>query len=137
MRAERSIQRRPHRHTVHTFCQVVRERDFCLVADRVENLSTWGMLVSPADPVITGERVFVSFQIPGSEHWIDTMATVTRVVHGRRPAEDQRMLGLEFDTLGAYDRFKLRRALSRRPVAPPGRRLGRRLDAFSLRALIV
>lgn len=136
MRVERTIQRRPHRHTVHMLCQVVRERDFRLVADRVENLSTWGMLVSPAEAVLTGERVFVSFQLPGSQHWIDTQATVTRIVHGRRPTEDQRMLGLEFDALSSYDRYRLRRALLGRPVAPPGRRSGRRLQPFDLQALV-
>ncbi|HXS16799.1 MAG TPA: PilZ domain-containing protein [Polyangiaceae bacterium] len=78
MRSQKSIIRRPERHTVRLCCQVVREHDFRLVADRVENLSTWGMLVSPAEPVLTGERVFVSFQIPGTRHYIDTMATVTR-----------------------------------------------------------
>lgn len=136
MRVERMIQRRPHRHTVHMLCQVVRERDFRLVADRVENLSTWGMLVSPAEAVLTGERVFVSFQLPGSQRWIDTQATVTRIVHGRRPTEDQRMLGLEFDALGSYDRYRLRRALLGRPVAPPGRRSGRRSQSFDLQALV-
>src|SRR6187551_989067 len=120
MRIDKSMKRRPHRHTVRFECQVVRERDFRLVADRVENLSTWGMLVSPAEPVITGERVYVSFQVPGTSHWIDAEATVTRVVHGRRPTEHQRMLGLEFDELSAHDRFRLRRALVGRPVAPPG-----------------
>src|SRR5690606_8362248 len=60
MRRQRDVRRRPTRHTVRQACQIVRERDFRLVADRIENLSTFGMLVSPADPVLTGEKVFVS-----------------------------------------------------------------------------
>ncbi len=116
-------------------CQVVRERDFRLVADRIENLSSWGMLVTPSDPVVTGEKVFVSFQIPGTQEWIDASATVTRVIHGRRPNETSRKLGLEFDDLGAYDRFLLRRALAKRPVAPPGVRPGRRSLEFDLSTL--
>lgn len=135
VRNQRDFQRRPSRHPVNIPCQVVRERDFRLVADRVANLSTWGMLVSPADPVVTGEKVFVCFQLPGSEDWIDACATVTRVVHGRRPTETSRMLGLEFDDLAPYDRFRVRRALGRRPVTPPGTRPGRRSDEFSLKSL--
>ena len=69
VRSTRKIQRRPVRHTVEGHCQVVRENGFTLVADRIENLSTWGMLVGPADPVLTGERVFVSFRIPGTDEW--------------------------------------------------------------------
>ena len=58
--------RRPSRHTVCIDCQVVRERDFRLVADRVENLSATGLLAGPADPVLTGERLIVSFRLPRS-----------------------------------------------------------------------
>jgi len=136
VRSQKTIVRRPERHTVRLCCQVVRERDFRLVADRVENLSTWGMLVSPAEPVLTGERVFVSFQIPGTRHYIDTMATVTRVAHGRRPTEFQRMLGLEFDQLSPYDRFRLKSSLRGRPLAPPGTRPGRRSDSFAIWTLL-
>ncbi len=137
MRRQRHIDRRPTRHTVKMNCQVVRQRDFRLVADRVENLSTWGMLVSPAEPVITGERVFVSFQLPGSTHWIDTEATITRVVHGRRPSEHSRMLGLEFDPLRPHERFRLRQSLRGRPLTPPSGRPGRRQASFELSALNV
>ncbi len=129
---ERDIKRRPARHTVNVRCQIVRERDFTLVADRVENLSTWGMLVSPADPVLTGEKVFVSFQVSGTDQWMDACATVKRVIHGRRPGDATRMLGIEFDDLSAYDRFRLRRALVGRPLAPPGARPGRRKSEFNL-----
>ena len=127
MRDSKKMQRRPSRHSVRTSCQVVRESDFSLVGDRIENLSTWGLLVGPADPVMTGEKVFVSFQLPGGgDEWIDATATVTRVIHGRRPQEITRKLGLEFDDLSAYDRFRIRRALSAAPPAPPGQRPGRR-----------
>lgn len=135
MRTKRSFSQRPNRHNVRIPCQVVREKDFRLVADRIENLSTWGMLVGPADPVVTGEKVFVSFQLPGSSAWFDACATVTRVVHGRRPNETCRKLGLEFEQMGAYDRFRLRRALGKSPAVPPGVRPGRRKSPFALSAL--
>jgi hypothetical protein len=132
MRELKDFLRRPTRHSLRIPCQVVRERDFQLIADRVENLSTWGMLVTPSDPVLTGERVFVSFQLPGTTTWIDVCATVTRVIHGRRPNETSRKLGLEFDDLGPYDRFRLRRCLMKRPPAPPGPRAGRREAEFNI-----
>lgn len=135
MRRQREVRRRPARHTVRLACQIVRERDFRLVADRIENLSTFGMLVSPADPVLTGEKVFVSFQLPGTGRWIDATATVRRVVHGRRPHESKRMLGIEFDDLRPYERFQLRRALQARPVVPPGGRPGRRASVGAIREL--
>lgn len=126
MRRQREVRRRPARHTVRLACQVVRERDFRLVADRIENLSTYGMLVSPADPVLTGEKLIVSFRLPDTGKWFDVCATVRRVVHGRRPHETTRKLGLEFDELRPYERYQLKRALAFRPVTPPGGRPGRR-----------
>ena len=126
MRQSNIFRRRPMRYRVRVPCQVVRERDFRLVADRIENLSPRGMLVSPADPVLTGESVIVSFRIPGTEKWVDACGRVTRVVHGRRPQECCRMLGIEFEDMSPFDRCRLRRALLRRPVAPPGARPGRR-----------
>src|SRR6478735_12779601 len=126
VRRHREVCRRPSRHTVKVPCQVVRESDFRLVADRVENLSAFGMLVRPADPVLTGEKVLVSFQLPGSLKWVDVPATVVRVVHGRRPYEVSRMLGLQFDGMSPYERFQIRKALEGKPPAPPGARPGRR-----------
>ena len=90
IRASLRKSRRPSRRTLRAPCQVVRERDFRLVADRIENLSPSGMLVGPADPVLTGERLIVSFCLPGYGVWIDTEATVSRVVHGRRKGEHRR-----------------------------------------------
>jgi len=52
------------------------ERDFRLIGDRIVDLSTSGMLVTPADPVLTGERVIASFRLPNSTYWIDVEGTV-------------------------------------------------------------
>lgn len=136
MRRHREIRRRPSRHTVRIPCQVVRESDFRLVADRIENLSVFGMLVTPADPVLTGEKLLVSFQIPGSSKWVDVTATVTRVSHGRRPNETSRKLGLQFDALTQHDRFQIRKALEGKPLSPPGGRPGRR-DASRVTEMLV
>ena len=94
-RSSAKAHRRASRHSVRLVCQVVRERDFQLVADQIVSLSATGLLVSPADPALTGERLIVSFQIPHSGYWVDAEAVVARVVHGRRPGEYTRALALE------------------------------------------
>jgi hypothetical protein len=112
-------QNRPLRHSVHMPCQVVRERDFRLIADGIENLSVTGLLVTPADSVLTGERLIVSFQSPRWGIWIDAEATVARVIHGRRRGEFARKLGLQFESLDPWSRFVLEKNLRWIPMAPP------------------
>lgn len=126
LRLYKVIRQRPTRHTVKRPCQVVRERDFRLIADQIEDLSSWGMRVGPADPALTGQTLLVSFQVPGQDVWIDTEALVTRVVHGRRPGEHARYLGLEFTQLRPWHRYLLKRSLETVPRVPVGPRLGRR-----------
>ena len=125
-RSPRKAHRRSSRHSVRLVCQVVRERDFQLVADRIVNLSATGLVVSPADPALTGERLIVSFQSPHSGHWVDAEAVVARVVHGRRPGEHTRGLALELENVEEIPQMLLGRALQRCPPAPPGHRSGRR-----------
>lgn len=125
-RSTRKATRRATRHSVRLECQVVRERDFHLVADRIVNLSATGLMVSPADPALTGEKLIVSFQIPHSGYWVDAEATVARVVHGRRPGEHTRGLALELENVEEISQMLLGRALGRCPPAPPGHRAGRR-----------
>jgi hypothetical protein len=114
------------RHAVRIACQVVRERDFTLVADEIMDLSADGMRVGPSDPVLTGERLIATFQLPTDGYWIDVEATVSRVLHGRRPGEITRSLGLIFDHIPGFSQFLLERALKSIPVAPPNGRSGRR-----------
>jgi hypothetical protein len=117
-------------------CQVVRERDFQLIADQVVDLSATGALVMPADPVLTGERVILSFQLPHSLYWVDTEALVTRVLHGRRPGEHTRGVALELDGLSGLSRFMIERALKHLPPAPPRYRPGRRETSGLLSSLV-
>lgn len=114
---------RTTRRTAGISCQVVRLRDFQLVADRIENLSPTGMLVGPADPVLTGEPLIVSFRLPGLSDFIDAEAEVTRVAHGRRPGETRRCLGLELFSIDDYSRRLLEAFLRRLPPAPPDYRV--------------
>lgn len=116
---------RPARYFAKVPCQVVRERDFRLVADCVVDLSPGGALVGPADPVLTGERLIVSF--PGLRGaWIDAEAVVARVVHGRRAGEHKRSLGLCFERLDAESSQALAQLLSFHLPTAPGARHERR-----------
>ena len=88
---------RPVRHSVRIPCQVVRERDFRLVGRHVLDLSKEGMLVLSDRPVLTGEQMWLTLKVPGTTSmWLDAEATVTRVVHNRRPGDEGRALGLSF-----------------------------------------
>ena len=124
---------RSTRKTAKIPCQVVRLSDFRLVADVVENLSDEGVLVGPADPVLTGEPVLVSFQLPGFRDYIDAEAVVARVVHGRRPGEIRRALGLEFVDVSASSRRLIEAFLRRLVPVPPSYRVGIKQPASWLR----
>ncbi len=119
-------QRREIRRSVRVDCQVVRERDFQLVASRGVDLSPKGMLVMSQDMTLTGEPVIVSFRLPRSEYWFDAEATIARVVHGRRPGDVGRCLGLEFDRIDPEAEWFLRGALW--GVPPPVPTRDRRID---------
>ena len=80
-------------------CQVVRERDFRLLARWMVDLSPEGMRVRADVPVLTGEAVIITFLAPMARAWIDAEAYVTRVVHGRRPTDRGRELGIHFEHL--------------------------------------
>jgi c-di-GMP-binding flagellar brake protein YcgR len=117
----RKHQRRAFRREVLLSCQVVRERDFRLVSELALDLSTEGMLVATELPVLTGEPLLVSFRAPRSGSWIDAQATVTRVVHGRRPGDRGRCLGLAFEGFDEGSQRTLFRHLRGLPPPEPSR----------------
>jgi len=92
----RQQHRKAFRRGVLVTCQVVREHDFRRVSQLGLDLSTDGMLVATRDVVLTGEELIVSFRAPLSDRWFDAEATVARVIHGRRPGDRGRCLGLSF-----------------------------------------
>jgi hypothetical protein len=82
------------RRLVSIPCQVVRERDFRLLAERTLDVSPYGLLVPTEEDVLTGEEVLVSFLVPRTSFWVDASGTIARVVHGRRPQDPGRALGV-------------------------------------------
>jgi len=125
------VSHRSARSTVKIQCQVVRERDFRLVADQILDLSPHGALVGPADPVLTGERVIVSFQALAGRY-VDAEALVARVVHGRRRGEHTRCLGLSFESLDEQSLSALHELLGFAIPVPPGARSERRAHSRKL-----
>lgn len=117
----RKRHRRAFRREVLLRCQVVRERDFRLVSDLAFDISTEGMLVATNHVVLTGEPLIVSFQAPRSGHYVDVEGTVARVVHGRRPGDRGRCLGIEFQGLHADARRVLFDRLRGLPPPEPAR----------------
>jgi hypothetical protein len=99
----RPTPRRAFRRFVRLDCQVVRDRDFLPLSDLALDLSTDGMLVQTSTRILTGEEVVFAFRPPRSNRWIDGVATVARVVHGRRPGDRGRAIGLEFSGLERRD----------------------------------
>jgi hypothetical protein len=102
-------------------CQAVRERDFKLIADRTLDISVDGLLLPLRDDeqVLTGETLILSFPIPGI--WIDAEASVTRVVHGRRPGDEGAACGVLFDVISPSARAALAGYLHGKPPPLPRR----------------
>ncbi|HLK37945.1 MAG TPA: PilZ domain-containing protein [Polyangiaceae bacterium] len=113
--------RREMRRLAHVGCRVRRIDTWKLVGDRTVDLSPKGMLVLSDERLDWGSELVVSFQATELPIWFDTMATVVRVVEGRRPGDPGRSLGLCFETLPAVSRLILRGHLRSLPAAVPQR----------------
>jgi hypothetical protein len=117
----RSVHRRTFRREVMLSCQVVRERDFRLVGSLALDMSTEGMLVLTGERILTGEDMLVSFRAPRTGEWFDLDATVARVLHGRRPGDRGRCLGLSFHRMPESATMSLFENLRGLPAAVPHR----------------
>lgn len=107
---------------------MIRLRDMRIIADQLENLSMGGLLVGPCDPVLTGEPILVLMEFPETGDYLDATGVIARIVHGRRPGEGSRCLGLELERDRRVDLI-LERNLLRRPPVPPRVRPGRRITS--------
>jgi hypothetical protein len=122
----RKNDRREVRRAVSVPCQIVRERDFRLVAETALDVSPDGMLIKTEVDLSPGENVFVSFRATELGIWFDSEARVARVIHGRRPGDKGRAVGISFSTMSRVKRFILRGHL--RKVPPPVPRRAQRID---------
>lgn len=126
MRFVRRNDRREMRRALGLSCQVVRERDFRLIADRAVDLSPDGMLVRTDHDLAVGENLIISFKATSLGLWFDTEATVARIIAGRRGWDRGPAVGLSFSTLDRVKRLILRGHL--RKVPPPIPKRAQRID---------
>ena len=126
LRFVRRNDRHEVRRAVGFSCQVVRERDFRLIADQALDLSPDGMLVASDSELEIGESVILSFKATQLGLWFDTEANVARIVKGRRDGDRGTAVGLSFSTLDRVKRLILRGHLRR--VPPPLPRRTQRID---------
>jgi c-di-GMP-binding flagellar brake protein YcgR len=123
-------ERRAIRRAIQIDCQVVRERDFKLVAKRTFDLSTDGMLVPTIYAVDPGEELIVSFFMTPLGIHFDTEATAARIIRGeRREDREGRCIGVKFSPLDPIARHILRGALRRVPPPLPRRAAFARIDS--------
>ncbi len=115
--------RRETRRSLRLGCRVRRMDDWSLLGDRTVDLSPQGLLVLSDERVTEGTELVVSFQATELPIWFDTVATLTRVVEGRRPGDPGRALGVRFDALPAVSRLILRGFLKRHPATSAQREL--------------
>ena len=115
--------RKALRRQVRVPCQVVRESDFCLVADACLDLSPRGMRVCSISPVALNTPVLVSFRVPAAGVHMDVNAVVTRVARGRRHGERGATLGLSFVDLSPVEAVTLSARLRGLPPPAPARHL--------------
>jgi hypothetical protein len=115
--------RRETRRSVRLGCRVRRMDDWSLLGDRTVDLSPQGLLVLSDERVSEGMELVVSFQATELPIWFDTVATLTRIVEGRRPGDPGRALGVRFEALPAVSRLILRGFLKRHPMTPVQREL--------------
>jgi len=134
MEMQLASERRGSRRAAVVECQVVREQGFQLIGSRGVDLSPEGMLLSTHVRAVRGEELIVTFRVPGTHRWIDTLATVARIVRGRRHADGGPALGLAFDPLDPEDQRLVRWALLRHPPTFPSRAM--RVDYAATAALI-
>lgn len=72
-----------------------------------------GMQVLTGSPVLTGEPLRIVICLPETQRWLTVNGHVARVLHGRRPGEWGRRLGIELETHDYDDVEKLAEASRR------------------------
>jgi hypothetical protein len=99
---------------------VVEPEKFVRLGTRALDVSTDGLFLMTEVDVPLGTPVIVTFQIPGTECWVDAEGHVARVAHGRRMGDFAMGLGIAFDFVDEWSLTQLRMALRKVPPVLPG-----------------
>jgi len=92
---------------------------FVRLGTRALDVSTDGLFLMTEVDVPLGTKVIVTFQIPGTECWIDAEGHVARVAHGRRMGDFAMGLGIAFDAIDEWSLTQLKIALRKVPPVVP------------------
>lgn len=101
------LSRQYRRHAFRASCIARSLEDGRLVGDRTLDLSYSGMCISAVDRARVGERVELSFEVPGSKLWISAKGRIERVLAGRREGDEGPALGVRIDRMNGFDRLLL------------------------------
>lgn len=111
------------RHAVYLPCEAVRENGFRRIGGRLLDLSDEGCFVATDTIALDlGEEVFLAFQAPRTQQWVDARGIVTRRSRGQRRDDHPMGLGLELIDMSPVERAILSASLVRLPPPIPTRR---------------
>jgi hypothetical protein len=119
------LSRQHRRHAFRASCIVRSTLDGRLVGDRTLDVSYAGMRVASVGAARVGERVTISFEIPGSRVWMSAKGRIERVLEGRRAGDEGPALGVRIEGMNGFDRWMLAsiaRGLPEIPATRGGRR---------------
>lgn len=115
------LSRQHRRHAFRASCIARSLEDGRLIGDRTLDISYSGVRVGSVGAVRLGERVEVSFEIPGSRVWMTARGKVERVLGGRREGDEGPELGVRIDKMNGFDRLMLATIARGYPEARGGR----------------
>jgi hypothetical protein len=101
------LSRQHRRHAFRASCIARSLEDGRLVGDRTLDISYSGVRVGSVADARLGERIEVSFEIPGSRVWITARGRIERVLGGRREGDEGPALGVRIDKMNGFDRLML------------------------------
>lgn len=111
------------RHAVYLPCEAVRENGFRRIGGRILDLADDGCFVATETiDLDLGEEVFLAFQAPRTQQWVDARGIVVRRSRGLRRDDHPKGLGLELVDMSPVERAILSASLVRLPPPIPTRR---------------
>ena len=128
------LSRQHRRHAFRASCIARSLEDGRLLGDRTLDVSYSGMQLAAVSDARVGEKVEVSFEIPGSRVWMTARGRIERVLAGRREGDEGPALGVRIDRMNGFDRLMLATIVRGTPERPSTRG-GKRDYAETVRRL--